>query len=117
MRREPDYYNRLISNRGVIANLRLRPRGSQFRDLTEHVRYVQWFTAWPGIISIFGWMLHHTVFRSRWIVSVGPADDQLVSSPAQVASLPKRQAERVFLRLAEWLDEGHALEDFRVDAT
>jgi hypothetical protein len=35
---------------------------------------------------------------------------------AQVASLPKRQAERVFLRLADWPHEGHALEDFRVDA-
>jgi hypothetical protein len=115
VRRKPDYYNRLIRNEGGVVQLRLRPRGSQFRDLTEQVRFVQWFTAWPGIISIIGWLLHHTVYRSRWIVSVAPADDQLASPVVQVASLPKREAERVFLRLADWLYDGHALADFRVE--
>jgi hypothetical protein len=117
VRRRPDYYNRLIRNDGVIVQLRLRPRGSQLRDLTEQVRFVQWFTAWPGIISIAGWLLHHTVYRSLWTVSVAPADDRHPSPAVQVASLPKREAERVFLRLADWLHEGHALADFRVDGT
>lgn len=111
----PDYYNRLIHHRGLILNVRLRPRGSQLRDLTDQARFVQWFTMLPGIISIVGWVLHHTVFRSRWIVSVGPADDQLFAPPAEVASLPKRDAERAFLRLADWLHEGHAIDDFSVE--
>jgi hypothetical protein len=114
--REPDYYNRLIRSDGAIVNLSLRPRGSQLRDLSDDVRFVQWFTAWPGVISIVGWMLHHTVFRSRWIVSVGPANDQLPMPVVQVASLPKREAERVFLRLADWLHDGHAVEAFRIEA-
>jgi hypothetical protein len=116
VRRKPDYYNRLIRNDGVILQVRLRPRGSSFRDLTERVRFVQWFTAWPGVISIFGWVLHHTAFRSHWTVSVAPADGRAAESVVQVASLPKRDAERVFLRLADWLSEGHAVETFRVDA-
>jgi hypothetical protein len=112
VRLQQDYYNRLISSADGPVWVRLRPRGSTLRDLTRGVEIVHWFSMIPGVLSIVGWILHHTAFRSQWLVTVEPAPPVDNAPPVQVASLRKRVAERVFLRLDDWLRDGHALAEF-----
>jgi len=110
--RDQDYFNRSIrSERGTVW-VRLRPRGSQFRDLTKGVEIVHWFSILPGLISILGWFLHHTVFRSGWIVSVEPDGPASAALSVQLAPARKRKAERTFVRVIDWIQEGHPPEDF-----
>lgn len=113
MRRDQDYFSRLVRCEGAIVRVRLRPRGSEFRDLTKGVDIVNWFSILPGLISIFGWVLHHTVFKSRWIVSVRPDGPANMTPSLQLDPMPKREAERAFLRLLDWIRDGQELQDFR----
>jgi hypothetical protein len=101
----------------AIVRVRRRPRASELRDVTQGVDIVNWFSILPGLISIVGWVLHRTAFRSRWIVSAGlddPADD---ASSLQLDPMPKREAKRTFLRLLEWTEDGHELQDFQAQRT
>jgi len=113
VRRDQDYFNRLVRNEGGNVWVRLRPRGSEFRDLTKGIEIVHWFSVLPGLISILGWVLHHTVFRSRWVVSVAPDDPASAAPSVQLEPLRKRKAERLFLRLIDWVQDGHAPDDFQ----
>lgn len=83
------------------------------RDLTEDdsVRWVQWFSVLPGILSLVGLLLHHTVFRSKWIVTAEPqgltGGDQI-----RIDGLGKKEALRVFDELVAAIGRNESLSEF-----
>lgn len=104
MRQEQDYFNRRVVVDDAAVWVTLRPRGSELRDLTKGVEVVHWFSALPGVVSIVGWVLHHTVYRSRWLVDADPV--------LRLEPMPKRAAERAFLDLLDWLQNGRPPAEF-----
>lgn len=70
-----------------------RPRGSELRDLTADpsVRWVQWFSALPGVLSLVGLILHHTVYKSAWIITVEPLGTTIAES-IRIDGLRKKDA-------------------------
>jgi hypothetical protein len=109
------YDTRFLTSGGDAVRVTLRPRGSELRDLVDRRAWVTWASLLPGLISIIGWVLHHTAYRSRWLVTVEPADPTAWRSPSthlRLAPMGKRDADRAFLALVDWIDDGRPLQDF-----
>lgn len=110
------YQNRMdLIARGGARSFRVRclPKGSELRDLTadDSVRWVQWFSAAPGILSLIGLLLHHTVFRSKWTVTAEPQYPDY-GSPIRIDGLAKKDALRVFDDLVAAIGRSEPLSEF-----
>lgn len=116
MREEKSYFDRVVRSGGTTIRVRLRPRGSELRDLTEGVGVVTWVSALPGLLSILGWVLHHTVYRRQWLVTATPDVARDGMRALRLEPGRKREAEQVYLRLVDWLADGHELDDFPTEA-
>ncbi|GAA1504010.1 hypothetical protein [Nocardioides humi] len=115
MRTDQGPLNRVVVTADGTARVSCRPRGSELRDLTdaESVRWVHWFSALPGLLSLVGLLLHHTAYRRAWRVTVEPAASS--GSAIQVGGdLDKVRSMRVFAELVDWLESGRHVDDFPV---
>ncbi|GAA1102935.1 hypothetical protein GCM10009668_21980 [Nocardioides dubius] len=109
--------NRRVGPEQVVAGVRVwcRPRGAALRDVTDPdgVRWVHWFTAVPGVVSLVGLVLHHTIYRRQWEVLAVPTSP---SVPARcLVAGSQGDAEAWVAELVAWLRSGHSLAEFRND--
>lgn len=93
------------------------PKGGELRDLTQDdsVRWVQWFSAAPGMLSLLGLLLHHTVYRSEWSVTVEP-QGSTIGNPFRVDGLRKKDALQMFDALVVAIGRGESLDRFESQA-
>lgn len=96
-----------------IFRVRCRPTGSVLRDVTQDpaVRWVQWFSVLPGVLSLVGLLLHHTVFGSKWIVTAEP-QHPTIAEPIRIKGLRKKEALRVFDDLVGAIGSNDPLSEF-----
>lgn len=108
---EPDFINRLVRNNSGTYYVSCKPKGSALRDLTNgsSVRWVQWFQIGSGILSVIGWLLHHTVFRSAWVIRV---QQHPGGTPIIIGGLRKKQALATFERVLEAVRNDQSLDSF-----
>lgn len=108
---------RLVRVGPVVVRVSRHARGSEFRDLFDRVDWVRWLSAWPGVMSLFGWILHVTYFRREWIVSA-----EIVSPPgerwARRESVRGRQRAAVaFERLLSRVEQAEDLAELQSDSS
>lgn len=109
--------SRRVGPERVVAGVRVwcRPRGAALRDVTDPdgVRWVHWFSAVPGLLSLLGFVLHHTVYRRQWEVLAAPVAPDMSGRCLVAAS--QAEAEAWLAEIVAWLQAGRALADFRND--
>ncbi|KAB2811855.1 hypothetical protein F9L07_08415 [Pimelobacter simplex] len=109
-------HEQVVRTAAGVVRVRCEPRGAELRDLTAHgsVRWVQWFSAVPGLLSLVGLVLHHTRYRRGWRV-VGQEDGP--HGHRLVLDRPSEQtAAADAARLVAWLADGRRLHDFPLTA-
>lgn len=107
-----DYFDQSVASADGQVRVRCRPRGAELRDLFKDngLSVVTWFSAWPGVLSLVGWLLNVTVYKRAWLVTAEPAG--AVGQSWRHEALNREQAEAVFVALIGWLKEGHAFAAF-----
>lgn len=93
------------------VRVRCRPRGSSFRDVTDRVDAINYFTEITGLLGVVGWVLHRTVFLSKWFVTA-EFTTPAASASVRFDGLSKSRAQDVFQRLIEWLEADRSMREF-----
>ncbi|MFS3127353.1 hypothetical protein ACLM5J_03005 [Nocardioides sp. Bht2] len=90
-----------------------RPRGAVLRDLTDpdSVRWVQWFTAIPGVLGIVGLVLHWTVYRGAWELLIRPVGTPDVPWRYRLHGSRNHCEERL-RNFAVWMESGSDADAF-----
>lgn len=79
--------------------------------MTDRIDVVNYFTGWTGLFGVAGWVLHRTVFLSKWFVTAESTVPG-ASTALRFDRLSKSQAPAVFQRLIEWLGSNRSAHEF-----
>lgn len=95
-----DRHNRVVQSPSGAYVVRCLPRGAELRDAVDQPEVLNWLSAWPGVLGLLGLLLHWTVYRRRWVVTVGLPSATGRSSRTEVVFVGNRdEAERRFEEL------------------